>query len=48
MSGQVCGTCYWHRRDGKDWICSNGSSDLFADWTDCDNTCEEWEDTEHA
>ena len=40
---QVCGTCYWHKRDGGDWVCTNGNSDNCADWTEYSDSCDEWE-----
>lgn len=41
-----CGNCKWHYPDGTwpdDWICTNQASDHCADWTEYEDTCEEWE-----
>lgn len=47
MTDRVCGTCRWHKRDTDDggnevWVCSCGDSGNWSDWTDYDDTCEEW------
>lgn len=39
-----CGTCRWHRRDyAGDWVCCNDQSENLSDWTDYEDSCEEWE-----
>lgn len=47
LTDRVCGTCRWHKRDTDDggnevWVCSCGDSGNWSDWTDYDDTCEEW------
>ena len=42
----ICGTCYWHKREGDEWVCVNKNSDYCADYTEYDDTCEEWEERE--
>lgn len=41
----ICGECKYHAYDefGKAWVCTNGSSDYVADFTDYTDTCEEFE-----
>lgn len=43
-----CGNCRYHFHvsisDG--WICSCNASDYFADWTDFDFCCDEYEERE--
>jgi len=43
---RVCGTCYWHKREGDDWVCTNRDSDEWADFTGHGFACEEWEGRE--
>ena len=42
---KVCGTCYWHEHEAMTdgWICINNKSDHCTDWTNYDDTCDEWE-----
>lgn len=42
----VCGTCKYHETDGCDFICNNPESDYYSDWTEYDDTCDEWEEAE--
>lgn len=36
-----CGSCRWH--DDFSWVCCNGDSPYCADFTDDDDTCDQWE-----
>ena len=42
---RVCGTCFYHQHEYIDdgWVCVNDASDRCTDWTDYDDTCDEWE-----
>lgn len=42
---RCCGTCRWHYHDAEsdDWVCVNDNSDYVTDYTDYEDTCEEWE-----
>ena len=42
---EVCGTCKYHCHEEVDegWVCVNDRSEYFADWTEYNYTCEEWE-----
>ena len=41
---ECCGTCKWHVKDELgDWICVNDESENCADWTEYNDSCEEWE-----
>ena len=43
---KICGTCKWHRPDDTfpcDWVCVNSDSDNCADYTEYEDTCDEWE-----
>ena len=44
FNNKICGTCYWHQYEyiNSDWRCVNDSSDYCTDWTDYDDTCDEW------
>ena len=46
--GKSCGTCRHNKYDSDsgDFVCTNSSSEYFADWVGCDNSCEEWEERE--
>lgn len=37
-----CSTCAWH--DSFSWVCFNGLSEHRADFTDPENTCQEWKE----
>ena len=44
---QVCGTCKWHEWDQESdgsFVCINFESPNNADWTEYDDSCEEWEE----
>lgn len=45
---EVCGTCKYHEHENIDdgWVCVNDKSEYFADWTEYNDTCEEWEGRE--
>lgn len=45
MNKRICGTCRWHKHEdiSDGWVCVNDQSDYCADWTDYDDTCDEWE-----
>ncbi len=42
---KCCGTCKYHEfeniNDG--YVCVNDKSENFADWTEYNDSCEEWE-----
>ncbi len=42
---RCCGTCKWHQYDdsGDDLVCANSGSEYWADYTDYEDGCEEWE-----
>lgn len=42
---QICGTCRYHYHEDIDdgWVCVNPDSDYRADWTEYEDTCDEWE-----
>lgn len=40
----VCGTCKWY--EGFAGVCFNGDSEHRAGFTEPDETCEEWEESE--
>lgn len=42
---QVCGTCKYHHYDGtsEGFTCTNPDSDYFADWTEWNDCCSDWE-----
>lgn len=42
---RCCGTCKWHLYENIDegFVCTNIDSEYCADWTDYDDTCEDWE-----
>ena len=46
--GEVCGTCSYHYYDKEEesWVCDNPDSELFTDYTEYQDTCEEWEERE--
>lgn len=45
MDEQICGTCKWHYHESIDdgWVCVNADSRYCADWTEYNDSCEEWE-----
>lgn len=42
---RCCGTCRWHCHENvtDGWVCVNGDSDNCTDFTDYNDSCEEWE-----
>jgi hypothetical protein len=42
---KICGHCKWHiHEDITDgWVCSNNRSDYVADWTEYDDSCDDFE-----
>lgn len=42
---KVCGMCKWHEHENfsDGWVCVCNRSDNCADWTEAENTCEQWE-----
>ncbi len=40
-----CSTCKYHEHRNSDdsWVCVNPESEYYADWTDYDDSCEDWE-----
>ena len=45
---EICGTCKYHEYEevSQGWVCTNDQSEYFADWTDYEDKCEEWENKE--
>lgn len=43
---QTCGNCKWHYHEDIDdgYVCVNDSSPFLAEWTEHDDTCDEWEE----
>ena len=41
MPTELCRNCKYH--DSFSWVCFNGNSPKRADFTDNDDSCEEWE-----
>lgn len=41
---QCCGTCKWHSFENisDGWVCVNNDSDYCSDWTEYEDSCEEW------
>lgn len=42
---QCCGTCLHHCRESIDngYVCTNDQSEYCSDWTDYNDSCEDWE-----
>lgn len=42
---EICGTCRYHRHEDVDdgWVCVNPDSEYCTDWTEYEDSCEEWE-----
>jgi len=42
---RICGTCRWHckYRNADNWVCVNRESDYYTDFTDYEDSCEDWE-----
>lgn len=45
---ECCGTCKYHTQDicAEDFVCVNDRSEEFANWTDCDYVCDEYEEVD--
>ena len=45
---KCCGTCAYHRYDEltDDWVRSNDMSENYADYTDYNDSCIDWEERE--
>lgn len=43
---RCCWNCHWHQNESIDggWVCLNGDSEYFTDFTDYDHTCPDWEE----
>ena len=49
---ECCGTCKWHRceeiifgnKPEEEWYCGNHTSDLYQEYTNYKDCCDEWED----
>ena len=47
MKEECCGTCKYHKCDeNAGWYCSCEDSEFYADYTDFDDGCEEYEERE--
>ena len=48
MIDEVCGNCKYHQFESIDngYVCVNPDSDNIADWTEYDDSCEDWEKKE--
>lgn len=46
MKQEICGTCKWHEHENisDGWVCVNSDSEYCADYTEYNDTCEEWEE----
>ena len=41
---KCCGTCkYYHEYIGGAWLCVNDQSEYCVEWTEYDDSCDEWE-----
>lgn len=45
---KCCGTCAYHRydREMEEWLCRNDESENYADYTDYNDSCIDWEERE--
>lgn len=43
-----CGTCKYHQHEDVDdgWVCVNNDSVNFTEWTEYNDSCEDWEERE--
>lgn len=43
---RCCGNCKYHYHESIDdgWVCVNDESEFVADWTEYNDTCDEWEE----
>ena len=50
MNEEICGNCRWHIYEeiSQGFVCCNDDSDYCADWTEYEDTCEEWEDKDES
>ena len=48
MQDEICGTCKYHKYEdiSQGWVCTNSDSEYLADWTEYNDTCEEYTDKE--
>ena len=44
MKRDCCGTCKYHKPRNGDFECANENSDFYADYTDYNHHCEEYEE----
>ena len=42
---EICGTCKYHHHESvtDGWVCVNISSDYCTDFTEYEDSCDEWE-----
>lgn len=42
---RICGTCRYHHHENicDGWVCVNDASEYVADYTEYEDSCEEWE-----
>lgn len=40
---KCCGNCTFNRHDPDGWYCGNSECEHYADYTDYDDYCEDWE-----
>ena len=45
---KCCGTCRYHEHENisDGWVCVNDESEYLADWTEYNDSCEEWTERE--
>ena len=41
---QFCGSCVFHKKDGRDWICNNENSDCYGCATEYRDVCSEYQE----
>lgn len=43
---KCCGTCQWHQHESIDngWVCVNDQSCYCCDWTEYNDSCEDWKE----
>lgn len=43
---KCCGTCKYHQFESVDdgYVCVNDESEYLSDWTECNDSCSEWEE----
>ena len=44
MSEEICGNCKYHQYEDvtRGWVCVNDESDYLSNWTEYDDSCEEF------